>query len=147
MHSEYTVERRKHRRYIVRGRVRFPIDALEAWGELLNFGHGGMLIRSQFAPPSGTRLPFRILAFCYPNTFAVPGAIVGEKGRLTAIQFLERAEGIEELLQWLERENFPWTGADCTEDNLSPVAAQNERLHRLNQAELQTVEEFIYRQG
>ena len=116
METNYCVERRKHRRYIVRGRVKLIIDSLELWCDLVNFGHGGMLIRSRFEIPEKTRLDFLVIAYCYPNTIEVPGQVVGGHGSLLAIQFLNRTDGAKELLQWLEGENFPWTGGSSPED-------------------------------
>ena len=116
MKTNYPVERRKHRRYIVRGRVKFTVDSLELWGDLVNFGHGGMLIRSRYEVPEKTALTFRVIAYCYPNSFEVPGRIVGGKESLLAIRFLERTDGAGELLRWLEGENFPWTGGSSSEE-------------------------------
>ncbi|MBI2819221.1 MAG: PilZ domain-containing protein [Acidobacteria bacterium] len=110
------MERRKHRRYIARGRVKFTVDSLELWGDLVNFGHGGMLIRSRNEVPEKTELNFRVIAYCYPNSFEVPGQIVGGKESLLAIRFLERTDGARELLRWLESENFPWTGGSSSEE-------------------------------
>ena len=104
------IERRRYRRYIVRGMVRFRIDSIEVSGDLVNFGQGGMLIRSSFVLPEGTQLPIQVVAFCYPYSFAVPGRVVGAKGELMAIKFLQIPDGVTELLHWLERENVPWTG-------------------------------------
>ena len=116
METNYPVERRKHRRYIVRGRVKFTVDSLELWGDLINFGHGGMLIRSRYEVPENTKFNFRVIAYCYPNSIKVPGQIVGGKESLLAIQFLERTDGATELLRWLESENFPWTGGSSSKE-------------------------------
>ena len=110
MENGYFEERRKHRRYIVRGRVKFTFDSLELWGDLVNFGDGGMLLRTRYEIPEKTKLNFCVVAYCYPDMFAVPGQVVGGRDSLLAIRFLERTDGVMELLRWLEVENFPWTG-------------------------------------
>jgi hypothetical protein len=125
-------ERRKHRRYIVRGRVRFLVDSMEVWGELVNFGGGGMQIRSRFELIEGAKLKARVMAFCYPSSFEVKGKVVGGKDALVSIQFVDKPEAVSELLLWLEQEHFPWTGgsADCPADEpeRSPAASEAEEL-------------------
>jgi len=116
METKSFVERRQHRRYIVRGRVKFTIDSMDLWGDLVNFGHGGMLIRTRYEFPENAKLDFRVVAYCYPDMFAVPGQVVGRGDSLLAIKFLERTDGAKELLQWLAGENFPWTGGNSSAD-------------------------------
>ena len=111
MNAVLRKERRRYRRYIVGGKVWFRIDTIEASADLVNFGPGGMLIRSRFVLPEGTHLPIQVMAFRYPNSFAVPGRVVDGKGELMAIKFLKLTDGVKELLQWLEQENYPWTVA------------------------------------
>ena len=108
--AEQKIERRRHRRYIVRGRTRLTIDSLENWAELVNFGEGGLLIRSSLELPAGTRVNLRILAFCYPIGVDAYGQVVGGRGDLLAIQFVEKPTEAERLLRWLEVEHYPWTG-------------------------------------
>jgi PilZ domain len=139
------VERRKHRRYIVRGRVKFTIDSLDLWADLVNFGEGGMLIRSRYEIPAGTLLHFRVIAYCYPNTFEVQGQIVGGRDSLLAIQFLSSTSGTRELLQWLEGEHFPWTGGSSSEDFERVEAWQNARpVNPLGTAETPDSLEVIF---
>ena len=108
--AEPDIERRKHRRYIVRGRVRFTIDSLEVLAELVNFGEGGVLIQSMFDLPVGTHMDLRILTFCYPIAVDGVGQVVGGCGDLLAIQFVEKPPEADRLLRWLEVEHYPWTG-------------------------------------
>jgi hypothetical protein len=103
-------ERRRHRRYIVRGRVRFAIDSLEVWADLVNFGAGGMQIRSRYELPAGSRRTFRLMAFCYPVAIDVEGEVVGGREELVSIQFVNKPDTVNGLLRWLEQEHFPWTG-------------------------------------
>ena len=145
METNYRVERRKHRRYIVRGRVKFTIDSLQLWGDLVNFGHGGMLIRSRYEIPEKTQLNFRVIAYCYPNTFEVLGQVVGGQESLLAIQFLKRMDGAKELLQWLEGENFPWTGGTSSEDLERAEAWQGARpAQPVTEAEAEASMEGIF---
>ena len=71
-----------------------------------------MLIRTRYEIPEKSRLNFCVVAYCYPDMFAVAGQVVGGQDSLLAIRFLERTDGVRELLQWLEVENFPWTGGN-----------------------------------
>lgn len=103
-------ERRRYRRYIVSGQVRIRTNSAETVGELVNFGQGGLQVRSQSVLPVGTQAVFCVTAFCYPNPFDIAGEIVGGKNDLMAVKFLGSANGVNELLHWLDQENFPWTG-------------------------------------
>ncbi|HEY7680001.1 MAG TPA: PilZ domain-containing protein [Terriglobia bacterium] len=104
------MERRKHRRYIVKGMVWFRADGVARTGELINFGYGGMLVRSNHVLPAGSEVSLRVVAYCYKNSFEVRAKVVGGRISLMAVQFLERPAGVGELLLWLEQENCPWTG-------------------------------------
>ena len=110
MYSGFPAERRKHRRYIVRGMVSFRADGLIRTGELVNFGCGGMLVRSNYVLPEGSEVSFRVVAYCYPSSFEARAQVVGGRISLMALQFLERPAGVDELLLWLEQEHCPWTG-------------------------------------
>jgi hypothetical protein len=114
MNQQSHVERRKHRRYIVAGRVTFAIGSVNVSGELVNFGHGGMQIRTRHEVSANARLDFRVVAYCYPEMFTVPGQVVGIGNSSLSVKFLERTSGAKELLLWLERENYPWTGGNAT---------------------------------
>lgn len=116
MNEIFPKERRRYRRYIVQGQVRFRINSSEASGELVNFSQGGLLVRSQAVLPPGTQATFRVTASCYPNAFDVAGEVVGVKDALLAIKFLEQPKSVHQLLEWLERENVPWTGTFGSED-------------------------------
>jgi hypothetical protein len=117
------VERRKHRRYIVDGTVRFTVGPVSVSGALINFGHGGMLVRADGMlgemVSEAAQLDFQVTAYCYPETFRVLGEIVGGKNSLLAVKFLERPHGAKELLLWLEGENFPWTSSSSTLETLT----------------------------
>lgn len=103
-------ERRRYRRYIVSGQVRIRTNSSETPAELVNFGQGGLLVRSHVVLPVGTQAAICVTASCYPNAFDVAGEVVGGKDDLVAIKFLGQANGVKELLHWLVQENFPWTG-------------------------------------
>ena len=114
-------ERRSYRRYIVNGTVTLSVDGREVSADLVNFGFGGLLIRSPLQIPVGTELQLQVLAFCYPTPFVVPVQVVGGREMLVAAKFLERPGGADELLLWLEQEHFPWTGT------LPPAVASEPR--------------------
>ena len=103
-------ERRRYRRYIVSGTATLSVGGQEITADLVNFGFGGLLLRSPLQISVGTTLKVRVLAFCYPNPFEVSVQVVGGREMLVAGKFLERTAGAHELLLWLEQEHFPWTG-------------------------------------
>jgi PilZ domain len=143
------VERRKHRRYIVRGRVRFLIDSLEVSADLVNFGQGGLLIRSPFTLPVGTRLDLRILAFCYPAAVIGIGRVVGGRGNLLAVQLVQQSSEADQLLWWLEQEHYPWTGTfDDHAVELRPQAwAEDPDSETAQEAGIEEIETEIFQQG
>jgi len=150
MYPGFPVERRKHRRYIVRGMVSFRADGLVRTGELVNFGYGGMLVRTNYVLPEGTQVSFRVVAYCYPSSFEARAQVVGGRIKLMAVHFLEMPAGVDELLLWLEQEHCPWTGAfspsevqilDPSQTN-SSVAPQ-----RASEAEVEESLDRVYQQA
>jgi len=150
MYPGFPRERRKHRRYIVRGMVSFRADGLMRTGELINFGYGGMLVRSHFLLPPGSKVLFRVVAYCYSNSFDVPAQVVGGKSRLMAVQFLERPLGVDELLLWLEQEHCPWTGT-FSPDEIQIIGSSQADAGIVPQpaskAEVEDLLERIYQRG
>jgi hypothetical protein len=140
------IERRRHRRYIVRGRVRFMLDSLEVWGDLVNFGQGGLLIRSRFEIPAGTRLDIRVMAFCFPSAVDGIGEVVGGRGELLALQYLEKSSEADDLLRWLEQEHCPWTGTfdDPSVEFIQPTMAEEETPEMGEKAQISKLEEYIF---
>jgi hypothetical protein len=107
-------ERRRYRRYIVKGSViinpALPEAAGDATvGELLNIGLGGVLLRSKTIPREGTRVSLRFSFDGYPEKTLAEGQVVGTKPDLMAVKFLEQPAGIDAVLNWLEQEHYPWT--------------------------------------
>ena len=145
--AEQKIERRKHRRYIVRGRTRFTIDSLEIWAELVNFGEGGLLIRSSFDLPVGTRMDLRILTFCYPIAVDAIGQVVGGRGDLLAIQFAEKPAEADRLLRWLEAEHCPWTGTFDDPDVERQPALAGGQLEARETARIERIEEEIFQRA
>jgi len=144
------MERRKHRRYILRGRVQFRIDSLEVWAELVNFGQGGMLIQTRFPAPEKIPINYRVLAFGYPDSCDVSGKVVGGQGSLLAIQFLERTAGAQQLLSWLDREHYPWTGGGAVDGEQRGELLQAPALnsaHPVSEAEAEAALESIFREA
>jgi len=102
-------ERRRYRRYIVRGLVTIQGNSTETTGELRNLGWGGILIRSNVIHPEASNLSLWCQLEGYPETLYVLGRVVGTQPNLMAIQFLKPPAGMDALLSWLDRENFLWT--------------------------------------
>ncbi|OFW45079.1 MAG: hypothetical protein A3J28_00765 [Acidobacteria bacterium RIFCSPLOWO2_12_FULL_60_22] len=115
MDSVVQNERRRYRRYIVRGEVKLRSGSVETSGGLVNLGQGGMLIRSGVALAEGREMTIHAKVAGYPNPLEVPGRVIRVQDELTAIQFLKPLDNGHELLLWLARENYPWTGTDASD--------------------------------
>jgi hypothetical protein len=107
-------ERRRYRRYIVKGSVIINLALPEAAGdatvgELLNIGLGGVLLRSKITHQEGTRVSLNFEFDGYPEKTSAEGQVVGTKPDLMAVKFLEQPVGIDAVLCWLEQEHYPWT--------------------------------------
>ena len=109
MNAGQTMERRRYRRYIVSGTVRFVMNFGAGSTELVNLGEGGMLIRAANILSEGAEGAFHVVPSRYPIEFEVEGRVVGGKDDLVAIQFLQKHHTVSALIQWLEQENCPWT--------------------------------------
>src|SRR5690242_20469191 len=88
-------ERRQYRRYIVRGKAKCVVDMLDVWGDLVNIGCSGILIRTSFELPKGVPLTFRLFLYSYSESVKVRGQVVGGDGSTAAIQFVERNAGLD----------------------------------------------------
>ncbi|MCZ6491684.1 MAG: PilZ domain-containing protein [Acidobacteria bacterium] len=96
-------EKRRYRRYVVSGEVKFRTEVDEAVGELVHIGRRGILIRSHFIPPLRTNLSIHFTVQRYGETFRVGGRVVGSEKDLIAVNFSVEPAGMEELLQWLDK--------------------------------------------
>jgi hypothetical protein len=101
-------EQRRYKRYIVTGTATLQTAAGESRASLLNFGRGGMLVRTDMLCPDGTELLLSYEVGGYPETCVARGKVVGSKPGLLAIMFFE--EAAEVLLRWLEEANCTWSG-------------------------------------
>ena len=143
-------ERRRYRRYIVRGQVKFRTDSAEVSGDLVNVGPGGMLLRSDIVLSEGKEITIHAMVFGYPTAIEVFGRVASAKDGLMSIQFLKEPIGLFELVRWLARENYPWTvihaseGFDTTPSGRAASTASTERM---NEDELRAVLEHLYQLG
>lgn len=108
-------ERRRGVRYIVGGEVIFHTGSPESCGVLVNIGRHGMLVRTNVRVPEGTKLQVGFTVEGYPMTVQGFSQVVGASTDLLAIKFLDEPGELRQLFQWLEQENFPWTGLDAPE--------------------------------
>lgn len=116
-------ERRRFRRYIVSGTVRFDTNSEAGSSDLINLGEEGVLIRGGVVLPEGTEGTFHVVPSRYSVEFEIQGQVVGVKDNLMAIRFLQKRPAVAALIQWLEWENCPWTGTVSTDAlrGVSPV--------------------------
>ena len=110
-------ERRRSVRYIVGGGVVFHTGSPESCGEVVNIGRYGMLVRTNVRVSEGTKLQVGFTVEGYPMAVQGTSQIVGANTDLLAMKFLAEPRELPQLLQWLEQENFPWTGLDAPDSD------------------------------
>ena len=110
-------ERRRSVRYIVGGEVVFHTGSPESCGALVNIGRYGMLVRTNVCVSEGTKLQVGFTVDGYPMALQGPSQIVGANTDLLAMKFIVEPRELPQLLQWLERGNFPWTGLDAPDSD------------------------------
>lgn len=115
IHMIPLVERRKHRRFIVSGRVRFVTGFDSGLGSLVNLGKGGILFRSRAVLPEGAKGTFQLHPSGCPIELKIEGQVVGVKNEIMAVRFLEERPEVSDCVQWLANENCPWTGTVAIE--------------------------------
>lgn len=123
------LKRRTSVRYIIRGQVIFHTGSPESFGDLVNLGRHGILVRTNVQVPEGTAFRIGITVEGYPTPLQGDGCVVGFKPNLLAVKFLSEPADMMQLLQWLSQENVPWTGVDTLRSDqvtLSPMPAQGE---------------------
>lgn len=105
-------ERRRSARYIVGGQVIFYTGSPDFSGVLVNIGRHGMLVRTNVRVPEGTRFQIGFTVSGYPSPLQGHSQVVGGIADLLAMEFFGEPGELSQLLQWLDRENVPWTGLD-----------------------------------
>jgi len=106
-------QRRRSVRFIVSGQVTFHTGSADSSGELVNVGPYGMLVRTNVRFAVRTRVRIGVSVDGYPTPVQGESEIVGNSDDLLAMKFLGEMTELGWLLQWLDQENVPWTGADC----------------------------------
>ena len=139
MRAEQFAERRRYRRYIVAGTVRFVLNFGAGSSELVNLGEGGMLIRATAVLSEGAAGTFHVVPSRYPLEFEIEAEVVGAKDDLVAIRFLQEHHTVSALVQWLEQENCPWTGT-ITDALTSGFAPRSESKTLEQEAEVPALE-------
>jgi len=146
MTAEAGRKRRASVRYIIGGQVIFHTGSPDSCGGLVNIGQYGMLVRTQVQVPEGTEFRIGLTVEGYPNPLQCDGQVVGAKQDLLAVKLLRESEGMIHLLQWLGRENVPWTGLDTLHSEqaiLSLVPAPPEQSPSGAQAERNELEALL----
>ncbi len=105
-------KRRASVRYIIGGQVILHTGSPDSCGDLVNIGPQGILIRTNVQVPEGTELRIGFTVEGYPTPLQGDGQVVGFQQDLMAMKFLGEPAELIHLLQWLSRENIPWTGLD-----------------------------------
>ena len=140
------IERRKHRRFIVSGRVRIVRGFDSGLGSLVNLGEGGILIRSRALFPEGAKATFQIHPAGCPIALEIEGQVVGVKDSLMAVRFLEERREVSDCLRWLASENCPWTGAVPigTSGDCRPEATISSEAREKGIRELEAAHELVF---
>jgi len=95
-------ERRRYKRYPVSGRTLFQAQSMENFGELVDIGKWGALIRAEAKPLQGEEITARLEAQDYPGVFEVKGLVVRILSDSWAMVFLEWPVKLVTLLQFLD---------------------------------------------
>ena len=139
-------ERRKHRRFIVSGRVRMVSGFDSGLGNLVNLGEGGILMRTRALFPEGTKATFQVQPSACPIEIEIEGEVVGVKDDIMAVRFLEKRPEVSACVQWLANENCPWTGAvaiETPEISRSVQAISPDRPDQVH-TELETASDLVF---
>ena len=154
MNSSSTTERRRSRRYLAKGQVTLQAVSGEIPADLVNIGRGGMLVKGDGLHSIGTNLVIYLTISGYHAGLEAQGQVIGTKSGLVAIQFLGETTGIGELLAWLDRENFIWTGTDAPEDLLAAHPPQNQQnlqsppdTVQASEEDLETLRAYLHQLG
>jgi hypothetical protein len=140
-----STERRRQRRFIVYGRVRFVTGFDSGLGSLVNLGEGGILFRSRAPFPEGTTATFYVSPAGCPVEIEIEGQVVGVKDGLLAVRFLEERQEVSLCLRWLASENCPWTGTVSVEAlGTSRLEAVTSQASEPAIAELETSRELVF---
>ena len=115
-------ERRRNVRYIVGGQVIFHTGPPDSSGALVNLGQYGMLVRTNVRVPAGTQFRIGVTVDGYATPLRCESQVVGIYSDLLAMKFLGAMAELAPLLQWLDRENVPWTGLE-TPDSVHAIPA------------------------
>lgn len=97
------IERRQHKRYSVSGQAEFQAGSVNARGELLDVGSGGVLVRSDVLPSDRSNLLIHFSIAGYPGVFDAKGRVVRTHLGVLAVMFLEPPAVLPDLLAWLEK--------------------------------------------
>lgn len=96
------IERRKYERYRVDGKASFWMTTEPAVGEVLDVGSGGLLVRSDVLVPQGARVTMQFKVAGSDRGFIANGRVIRTQMDVLAIMFLEKVEGLEDLLKELK---------------------------------------------
>ena len=123
MKPDGSPQRRHSVRYIVGGQVIFYTGSPDSYGDLVNLGRHGILVRTNVRVPADTQFRIGVTVEGYPTPFQGESQVVGVSSDLLAMKFLEEMAELAPLLQWLDRENIPWTGLDSPDSGSAVGAA------------------------
>lgn len=103
-------ERRRYKRYSVTGESEFWTESAKTSTQLLDVGHGGVLLRSEVVPAQGTQLGVRFAVDGYPERFEARGRVVRTQMDIVAVMFPEEPAGLRQMLIWLDEQEQAKTG-------------------------------------
>ena len=115
-------KRRRNVRYITGGKVIFHTGSADSYGDLVNLGQYGVLVRTNVRVPAGTQFRIGFTVDGYATPFQCESQVAGIHSGLLAMKFLGAMAELAPLLQWLDRENVPWTGLE-TPDSVHAIPA------------------------
>ena len=96
-------EKRLYKRYPAVGHAEFWTESTKTTCDLLDVAKGGVILRSEIQVSQAKEVTVHFQVQDYPEAFEVKGMVVRVQQDSLAVMFLEVPEGIEALLQWLEK--------------------------------------------
>jgi hypothetical protein len=112
MNTSFQRRPRAHRRFIIAGTAHLAAGEANIPGQLVTLGGGGMLVRTDVTPSSGSQvgIGFSVPGFPGNSPLKAVGTVVWTQPGKVGVKFNDIPPGLSSLLQWLESNNCPWSG-------------------------------------
>ena len=107
MFHSSTEDRRQHTRFLVPGYAKLRVLPADYSGEvaaIVNVSGGGILLVTKASPPEKAKVEVEFSVQGYSGKVWTQGVVVRSSADLVGISFEGEAEGLPQLMAWLEAE-------------------------------------------